>query len=208
MYYEIIEIYSAVQGEGVNAGIPMVVVRLRGCNLRCLWCDTKYAWPDAGVGSKSMDEESIAVEVQKFPGIQWVMLTGGEPTAQNLYLLCSALHDVGKDIALETNGTLPISGRVDWICISPKLGVPGGDRINIPALLEVDELKFVIGDQHDIDLVNQFLVDHLHHLLRGHVQICLQPQSQDVEATKLCYEECIKKGWRLSVQLHKLIGIR
>lgn len=207
-YYEVIEIYSAVQGEGVNAGLPMVIVRLRGCNLRCPWCDTKYAWPDAGVGSKSMNAQAIVEEVKRYPNIRWVMLTGGEPTMQDLSSLCSALNAIGRSTALETNGTLPIHRGVDWACVSPKLNVLGGDRILIPNLLIANELKFVVGCEEDLNLVNQFLIDHLQHLLRGNVQICLQPESQDPIATKLCYEECVERGWRLSVQLHKFIGIR
>lgn len=207
-YYEVVEIYSAVQGEGVNAGLPMVIVRLRGCNLRCSWCDTKYAWPEAGIGSKAMRAESIVEKVEEFPNIQFVMITGGEPTMQDLGPLCSALNAIGRYTALETNGTLPVTGHPDWVCVSPKLNVPGGSKVYIPNLLIADELKFVIGFQEDLDLVNQFLIDHLQHMLRGHVQICLQPESQDPSATQLCYETCVAKGYRLSVQLHKFIGIR
>jgi len=204
-YYQINEIYSAVQGEGCNTGIPMVIIRMQGCNLTCSFCDTKYTWSKGGV---AMDVETIVEKVKEFPGIQWVMITGGEPTMQPLDELCSELNAIGRNTALETNGTLPIPRGIDWVCISPKLNVPGGNRILIPNLLTADELKFVVGFQEDLDLVNQFLIDHLQHILRGHATICLQPESQDSSATKLCYEECIKKNWRLSVQLHKFIGIR
>ena len=205
MQYLVNEIYATIQGEGTKTGVPMVIVRLQGCNLRCPWCDTKYSWPEGGM---VLDAETIVEKVKQFPGIEWTMLTGGEPTTQVLGPLCNALHEAGKQIALETNGILPLSGLVDWLCISPKLSVPGGAHINTQTLFMSDELKFVIGDQQDLVLVNQFLRDYTSQLLRGHIQICLQPMSQSVEATKLCYEECVKKGWRLSVQLHKFINIR
>lgn len=206
MQYRISEIFSSVQGEGCNTGISMVIVRLQGCNIRCSWCDTKYTWPaDKG---KEMSEEEIVQEVKKSAGPRWIMLTGGEPTMQNLGPLCEALHKVHYRIALETNGTLPLQGRVDWLCMSPKLQVPGGSSIDRNILLRAEELKFVIHDQEGLNAVDEFLAKWRLALNEGYIQICLQPESGDPDATQFCYETCIQRGWRLSIQLHKLISVR
>ena len=180
-------IYPAVQGEGVNAGIPMVIVRLQGCSIHCPWCDTKETW--SSQGGKEMTVDEIVTEVQgKADGHRWVMLTGGEPAEQDIKPLVGALRDIGFQVALETSGTQLVSD-CDWLCVSPK---------HIPPLAEVlataNEVKWVVGKESDIPS-------------EPGPNPCLQPMSLDRKATELCLKVVQERGWRLSVQIHKLLGI-
>ena len=106
-------IYPAIQGEGCLTGVPMVLVRFQGCNLRCSFCDTKETWdPAAG---KEMSIKEIAEQVQRTTqGHAWVLITGGEPAIQeDLDVLVSVLHDLSYEVAVEANGTLPLAGAFD-----------------------------------------------------------------------------------------------
>lgn len=202
MVYRVNEIVATVQGEGCNTGIPMVLVRLQGCDCRCAFCDTPHAMDPEG--GREMTAEDIVEEVTRYQGPEWVLLTGGEPTMQDLGSLCQALSTAGYQIALETNGARTISYRgFDWICVSPKAA-----RIHEDASMYADELKFIVRTSKDIDRVETFLAEHSQHRLEGYTTICLQPESRDPEATRLCYEACIANGWRLSIQVHKLIEVR
>jgi len=200
------EIFSCIQGEGCNTGIPMVLVRLSGCNLRCPWCDTDYAWKS--LEAMTMSIVDVVAQVIQYRSSKWVLLTGGEPTMQPLQPLTQALHSAGYKIALETNGIIPISGSFDWICVSPKLEVEGGNKIAAVNLALADELKFVVADKASMAAIDAFMLSPERHQRLQHrekLQICLQPISQDAIATGLCVYECKRRGWRLSLQTHKFI---
>ncbi|HID57066.1 TPA: 7-carboxy-7-deazaguanine synthase QueE [Candidatus Poribacteria bacterium] len=187
----VIEIFYSIQGEGHRTGQPMVFVRLAGCNLRCDFCDTKYAWKmERG---KRMSEEEILEEVSKY-GCDWVCLTGGEPTLQDLSKLIPMLREEGYKVAVETNGTIfQKSLRLaSWVTVSPKEGADVH-----PLVMEItDELKYVIRSEGDLKRI------------RYHPLIYLQPVDNDPDAVRICVEAVLKNPrWRLSVQVHKLIGI-
>lgn len=107
------EIFYSLQGEGYWTGTPAVFVRLSGCNLRCSFCDTSH---ENGTQRK---EEDIVAEVAKYPA-HHVVITGGEPSLFLTHSLVEALHQAGKFVAVETNGTHPLPDNVDWVTLSPK----------------------------------------------------------------------------------------
>ena len=170
------EIFYSLQGEGMLTGVPSVFIRTSGCNLRCSWCDTKYAsWsPESG----EMSPTEILEKVNAFPSC-YCVLTGGEPTiVEGIGDLVNALRSAGKHITIESNGTqLPSGLAVDLVSLSPKLSnsVPDanafprearmqhlGRRWNLDALRQwIDhcdyQLKFVVTSGNDIDEIMQLL---------------------------------------------------
>ncbi len=153
------EIFYSIQGESVYAGLPCVFVRLTGCNLRCRYCDTRYAF-DAG---DPMTVAQIVDQVATF-GCDWVEITGGEPLAQNLTpALVDALLGDGYHLLMETNGSLDID-RVDRRCsriMDIKCPSSGehtkNDTANLQRLTAHDQVKFVIGDHDDFLFATRLL---------------------------------------------------
>lgn len=190
--YAINEIFYSLQGEGHHTGRPSVFVRFAGCNLRCPFCDTQHQ------SATMMTAERIVEAVESHPA-PWVILTGGEPTLFVTPELIAALHDCGKSIAIETNGTRPVLPGIDWITLSPKDTFVQGAEIR---QRHCDELKVVFtGDAPaaytDIDAAYRYL------------QPCDTGHSERnrrllEEATAWCKAH---PEWSLSVQLHKIIGI-
>src|SRR5581483_424321 len=150
--YAVKEIYYTLQGEGVQAGRPAVFCRFAGCNLWsgreedrataiCNFCDTDFVGTDGQGGGKFADAKALARACRTaWRGNSgtppFVVLTGGEPMLQVDDALIAALHEAGFEIAIETNGTLPVPRAIDWICVSPKAGAPLVQRSG-------DELKLV-----------------------------------------------------------------
>jgi 7-carboxy-7-deazaguanine synthase len=189
-------IYPAIQGEGSLLGVPMVLVRLQGCAVRCPWCDTKQTW-DHDAGTEMSLRQVVDKVVALTTGQRWVLLTGGEPLEQagELAELAIDLRAAGYKLALETNGAHPFERSLfNWICISPKEGaeVPGRN------LELADEIKFVVGGRRDMPDPGS--------LPQG-ARVLLQPLSQSARATRLCVEAVERVGWRLGIQAHKYIGL-
>ncbi len=139
MVYSVKEAFLTLQGEGRHAGRAAVFCRFSGCNLWtgreedraravCGFCDTDFVGVDGENGGKFSDAEELAALLARLWGPardqRFVVLTGGEPTLQIDEALIAALHGEGFEIAVETNGTLPVPASIDWICISPKAGAP------------------------------------------------------------------------------------
>lgn len=146
--YAIKSIFLTLQGEGAHAGRPAVLVRFAGCNLwsgrdedragGCsAWCDTDFR------GGERLDAAAVAGRVldlwpgrQLFPPLPFVVLTGGEPALQVDDRFLSALHATGAEVAMETNGSIPLKARPDWLTVSPKAGadlvVTAGDELKLP----------------------------------------------------------------------------
>lgn len=158
---QVVELFHSIQGEGMLTGVPSVFVRLAGCNLRCVWCDTAYARdPHAG---ESVQLSDLIRRICAFP-TRFVVLTGGEPmTAPGVFALATALRGRGKHLTIETNGTLPPDGiACDLASVSPKLAhssaaprEDASERIRHPALAAwVDgydyQLKFVVTSPDDL----------------------------------------------------------
>jgi 7-carboxy-7-deazaguanine synthase len=147
------EIYQSIQGESTYAGLPCVFVRLTGCPLRCVWCDTPHAFGEG----EPMSVPQVLRAVEALPP-RLVELTGGEPLAQPECLpLMTALADSGRKVLLETSGALDVANVDPRVTIIMDLKCPGSGEVdanryaNLDALKPEDELKFVIADRRDFD---------------------------------------------------------
>ncbi|MGA6927594.1 MAG: radical SAM protein [Desulfosarcina sp.] len=200
------EIFYSIQGESVYAGMPCVFVRLTGCNLRCRYCDTRYAF-EAG---DAMSVFQIVDQVAAF-GCEWVEITGGEPLFQDhTPALVDALIGRGYHLLLETNGSIDI-GRVDSRCsriMDIKCPSSGehtqNDATNLRRLTAHDQVKFVIGD-HDDFLFATRQLPHLPAILPTD-RILFSAVSGRLPADRLArwmLEARIQA--RLQLQLHRLI---
>lgn len=193
------EIFYSLQGEGHFTGTPAVFVRLSGCNLKCDFCDTQH---QDGV---EMDEDEIVGEITQFPS-RHIVITGGEPLLQLTGRLVDALHALGCFVQIETNGTqrlgAGLAGKIDWITCSPKYGV-------VPVVEDIDELKVVFDMDHP---------EYVERLVREMSLIpdicCLQPCDRgDAEFNRRNTDACIDyimmhPRWTLSLQTHKMLGLR
>jgi len=216
MSYTVKEIFYTLQGEGANAGRPAVFCRFAGCNLWtgrerdratavCTFCDTDFVGvgPDGG---RFATAEALAAAVRdRWPAEAWrapgvrplVVCTGGEPLLQLDAALVAAFHAAGFEVAVETNGTQPAPAGVDHLCVSPKAGAP--------LLLRAgQELKLVYPQREPEAQPERF--EEL-----AFDRFYLQPMDgPDVaENTRRAVAYCLAHPrWRLSVQTHKVVGIR
>ncbi len=210
MSYAVKEIFLTLQGEGVNAGRRAVFVRFAGCNLWsgreqdratavCKFCDTEFVGTDGLGGGKFADARALAQAVAGFWGEgvhdRFVVLTGGEPMLQIDDAIIAALHAEGFRIAMESNGTIAAHPGIDWVCISPKAG-------SIVVQRTGDELKLVWPQPGiDIDDIETW----------NFANLLLQPLDDPrADANR---EACVdlvmaRPQWRLSLQTHKLLGLR
>jgi len=201
----ITEIFFSLQGEATRVGLPTVFVRLTGCPLRCVWCDTTYSF----TGGEPATVESVLAEVAKYPAKQ-VCVTGGEPLSQKECLpLLTALCDAGYDVSLETSGALDIAGvdrRVSRIMDlkAPDSGESAKNRWeNLAVLNARDEIKIVIASRADYEWARDAIREHQ---LDSLCPVLLSPAQGLVEPAALA-------GWiledglnvRFQMQLHKLL---
>ncbi|NGX16025.1 7-carboxy-7-deazaguanine synthase [Wenzhouxiangella sp. XN24] len=215
MAYSVKEIYYTLQGEGAQAGRPAVFLRFAGCNLwsgreqdrhkgpgGCSrWCDTDFVGTDGPGGGKFATAEELAKAVARHwpdldQGKPYVVCTGGEPLLQLDAAAIEALHEAGFEVGVETNGTILAPPGLDWICVSPKPG---------PELLQQtgNELKLVFPQEQLEAQPAQFEKLGFDHLF-------LQPLDgpDAVLNTKRAAAYCMSNPkWRLSLQIHKLIGM-
>ena len=175
------EIFYSLQGEGYHTGIPAIFVRFSGCNMKCSFCDTLH---EDGI---MMSDEEIISEVVKYPA-SMVVLTGGDPGLWIDESLVDALHNEGKYVCVETNGTCVLPGNVDWVTCSPKEG--GEVRLN-----HIDEVKVVYVGQ-DVSVYLDLPARYYF------IQPCSCSNTEAVIAYILKYPK-----WRLSLQTHKLLQI-
>ena len=210
MSYAVKEMFLTLQGEGVHAGRRAVFVRFAGCNLWsgreqdraaavCRFCDTDFVGIDGAGGGRFADAAAIVDAVEAFWGDdgerRFVVLTGGEPMLQVDDALVDALHAAGFAIAIESNGTLPVHPRIDWVCISPKAGSETVQRSG-------DELKLVWPQPGtDIEAVERW--DFAHFLLQP-----LDDARADENVAAAMAVVMERPRWRLSLQTHKLLGLR
>jgi len=216
--YTVKELFPTLQGEGAHTGRAAVFCRFAGCNLWsgreedrataiCQFCDTDFVGTNGLSGGKFETASQLAESIEETwnrtaagPRQRYVVFTGGEPLLQLDAALIDALHLIGFAIAIETNGTIKVPKGVDWVCVSPKVG---SELI----VLQADEIKLVIpqaGHTHIETLLARFeKMDYRNRFL----QAMDGPQIQ--ENLALAIQLCQKRPlWRLSVQTHKMIGIR
>lgn len=209
MTYSVKEIYFTLQGEGANTGREAVFLRFAGCNLWsgrdqdrasavCRFCDTDFFGTDGPGGGKFQTAEALADAVR----VTWpqdlarplVVCTGGEPMLQLDGALVDALHAAGFEIAVETNGTLPAVAGIDWLCVSPKADALLVQRSG-------NELKLVYPQERG-DPEQYARLDFRHFFL--------QPMDgpEVSRNTELAERYCLEHPpWRLSLQMHKLVGL-
>ncbi len=190
------EIFYSLQGEGFHVGTPAVFVRFAGCNLRCPFCDTDCA------ERYEMSEAEIVAAIAQYEA-KLVVVTGGEPSLQLTASLVEAIHQRGRTVAIETNGTHPLPSNVDWITLSPKDLFLGS--VATPVLNEVDELKVVYDGTHAPEPYENIKVRHARFLQPCDTGDTLRNQA--IIAQTIDYVKA-NPQWRLSLQTHKLIGIR
>ncbi len=202
---KISEIFFSLQGETSRAGLPTVFVRLTGCPLRCVWCDTEHAFS----GGHNMTLAKILEDVGNFGGRQ-VCVTGGEPLAQkNCLPLLSALCDAGYDVSLETSGALDIAGvdaRVSRIVDlkAPGSGESGKNRWqNLELLTPRDELKFVLTNRADYEWARDTLTERH---LDAVCPLLFSPVQGEIEPAELAeWILADRLPVRFQLQLHKLL---
>jgi len=216
--YSVKEIFSTLQGEGAQAGRAAVFCRFAGCNLWsgreedrssaiCQFCDTDFVGTDGIGGGKFESPEELAqaienawIDSMRTHRYRYVVMTGGEPLLQLDEPLIKALHAKQFEIAIETNGTIAVPKGIDWVCLSPKAGA---DLI----VKQAHEIKLVVpqaGHQPIESVLHRFeAMDFRHH----YIQAMDGPNLSDnmAFAVELCQKHPL---WRLSVQTHKMIGIR
>lgn len=211
MTYSVKEIFYTLQGEGSQAGRPAVFCRFAGCNLWsgreedrssaiCRFCDTDFVGTDGTGGGRFATAQALAAAVGSYwpaagMGRRFVVLTGGEPLLQVDADLVDALHAQGFEIAVETNGTIAAPNGIDWLCVSPKAGA---------ALLQRSghEIKVVVP-QTGIDL------EALDRLAFAHKSVQPMDGPDRAANTEWAVRWCLDHpNWRLSLQTHKMLGIR
>ena len=200
------EIFYSIQGESTKAGLPCVFVRLTYCNIRCVYCDTEYAFYE-GV-DRTIDD--IVSEVRSFD-CKLVEITGGEPLVQeNVHILMTKFCDLGYDVLIETGGSLPIENIDKRVKVIMDLKTPYSKMEkknryeNIRHLKPNDEVKFVIGSREDYDWAKELLKKY--DLLNKVEQVLLSPVFDKVENLELA--EWILKdklNVRFQLQMHKYI---
>jgi len=199
------EIFFSAEGEGGRQGQPTIFVRLSGCNLRCDFCDTSYAWE----GGRKIRLEAILsniVGIKDKYKADWVSITGGEPLLQDLKPLVESLKKAGFKIQIETNGTKPITFKVDWLTVSPK---PPDFFSTRSCQQRATEVKLVVTKKLRLAEVEKVRTN-----FPAKVPLWLQPQSTEAwsyrQAWRL-FQQAARTGLkniRLGSQLHKLYGLK
>ena len=210
MSYAVKEMFLTLQGEGVNAGARAVFVRFAGCNLWsgreqdraqaiCQFCDTDFVGTDGAGGGRFADAAALGDAVAMHWGggseQRFVVLTGGEPMLQVDDALVEALHARGFRIAIETNGTLAVHPGIDWVCVSPKAGSDVVQRSG-------DELKLV-WPQAGTDVAELETWDFANFLIQP------MDSAEAAANTQAAVEFAMARPrWRLTLQTHKMLGLR
>lgn len=190
------EIFYSLQGEGFYVGVPSVFIRLSGCNLQCSFCDTTHQ------SFTDMSEREIADVVAQYPA-QHVVITGGEPSLQLTALLIELLHKLDKEVAVETNGTHILPENVDWITLSPKDAFIASSPAAKVVLKRCNEMK-VVFTGNELPNYDNIACDHYF------LQPCdVDDAEQNKKIIEVTIAYCLQHPkWRLSLQTHKLLGIR
>jgi len=201
----ITEIFHSLQGESNTVGLPTVFIRLTGCPLRCVYCDTAYAF----TGGKKIEIDAVIVQAEQY-GTPYVTVTGGEPLAQPACLeLMTKLLDKGYCVSLETSGALDVSAVDQRVVKVMDLKTPSSGELsknlyqNIEYLTQKDQLKFVIGNDEDYRWSKTILTEYD---LPNRCQILFSPVMGQQNPTELA-EKILKDRLpvRFQLQLHKIL---
>lgn len=192
----IMEHFYTIQGEGAHTGLASYFIRIGGCDVGCHWCDVKESWE--AEKHPLTDVDLLVKEVTKYS--KTIVLTGGEPLMWNLNYLTQKLKDHGCKIHIETSGSHPLSGDLDWICLSPK-------KKKIPKLeviAKANELKCIIFNDHDFKFAEKFAS-----MAPETCAMYLQPEWSKRETMMPKIVDYILENpkWKVSLQTHKYLRI-
>jgi 7-carboxy-7-deazaguanine synthase len=219
--YKINELFETIQGEGSFTGQPSIFIRLQGCPVGCSWCDTKHTWEielsdevsqntmlakaqETSQWAAMTVDQILALVKDKGFQAKHIVITGGEPCMVDLIPLCDAFELKEYSTQVETSGTFDISvSDKCWVTVSPKINMRGGYAILNSAMMRANEIKHPIATEHHVSELKELLAEHN---IKS-TPIYLQPISQKPRATELAIATCIANNWRLSVQVHKYLGI-
>ncbi len=195
--WPIMESFYTVQGEGFHSGRAAYFIRVAGCDVGCVWCDVKESWNADDHPVTGLD--TLLKEVNSTP-VDFVVITGGEPTMYAIKTLVKALQDEGKEVAIETSGTNPLDAAVDWYCFSPK-------KFKAPvaeAYEKANELKIVIFNKSDFEWAEEHAKK-----INDDCLLFLQPEWSKEERMLPLIIEYVKNHpkWRISLQTHKYMNI-
>ncbi|HOK57263.1 MAG TPA: 7-carboxy-7-deazaguanine synthase QueE [bacterium] len=198
MIYRVTEIFYSLQGEGLLQGLPFIFLRFSGCNLKCFFCDTKYAWKKG----KKMTEGEILKEIEKFE-CKRVCFTGGEPFLQEIECILKILKEKKYWISVETNGTIWKDIKFDWITVSPKIEGMKFHKCGYDERFRDtgDEFKYVIVDEKTFDFIDEKIKK----------PVILQPVNNDPVISEKIVEFLKSKqkdNWYLRLQIHKILKIK
>ena len=196
--YPIMETFYSIQGEGYYQGHAAFFIRLAGCDVGCVWCDVKESWDAGQHQHKTVDE--LVTEVKQSQ-TELVIITGGEPMMYDCTPLTQALQNAGYKTNLETSGAYPLSGNWDWICVSPK-------KFKAPivdVLKQGNELKVIVFNKSDLD----WAIQHAQNV-NEHCILYLQPEWSKEKEMLPIITDFIQQNptWKLSLQIHKYMGVR
>jgi 7-carboxy-7-deazaguanine synthase len=210
------EVFQTIQGEATHAGKPSVFVRLQYCPVGCPWCDTKYTWAKDKVeeprenvftrqevpGGIEWNEQELIESIKQRYTARHLVLTGGEPCAQPIFDLLTAALNAGFTTQIETSGTFAVHvPKATFVTVSPKIDMPGGKTVLRESLHRANEVKHPVGRLVDVEKLDALLGDYKPPV------VWLQPLSQSEKATDLCVDVCMARNWRISIQLHKYVGL-
>jgi organic radical activating enzyme len=191
------EHFYTLQGEGFHQGKAAYFIRLGGCDVGCVWCDVKDSW--VAENHPKYEVGSLKWEVRKTPA-EIVVITGGEPLMHNLNELTKELQASGLKTHIETSGAYPLSGRWDWICLSPKKF-----KAPLPEIIPLaHELKIVVFHKSDFDWAEKYAA-----LVSPDCKLYLQPEWEKAAEMTPLIIDYIKANpkWELSLQIHKYINV-
>jgi organic radical activating enzyme len=193
----LMEHFYTLQGEGYHTGRAAYFLRLGGCDVGCVWCDVKESW-DANKHPQ-VSIESMAQWVKE-SGTEMAVITGGEPLMHNLNGLTDCLQNLGIETNIETSGSHPLSGKWNWICVSPKKFKEPLTQV----LDQANELKIIIFNKSDFEWAEKYA-----QMVQPNCKLYLQPEwEQREKVTPLIVDYCkLNPTWRISLQTHKYLQI-
>nr|YP_009530637.1 7-carboxy-7-deazaguanine synthase [Paulinella micropora]AXY63326.1 7-carboxy-7-deazaguanine synthase [Paulinella micropora] len=199
----IVETFHSLQGEGAHTGRSAFFIRLAGCSVTCSWCDTKYSWSISTKSWRSLDNIVYEAIVAQQEGAAFIVITGGEPLHHSLKDLCHRLARSKLPIHLETSGVDPLTGKFDWITLSPKRHKPP----KLEILRACNEVKVIINETTDLLFANS--ITRLTNDFVSPPLLYLQPGWDNIEGYKLAVDFVrTNPNWHLSLQTHKWLGVR
>lgn len=218
---QVVEVFKSIQGEGTLIGIPMVFIRLWGCNMACKWCDTRYSWaPEFKNKTKRIEyspESLVKLLLEKYPEVTWFNFTGGEPTLweDEIQKTTLLLQQNTKKVCIQTNGKVwkqELFSVLDKICMDIKCPDSGetSDLASLSKLRSQDEVKFVLGSQNDYAYAKQIIESY-----HTKASIIIQPVLHETQTLDDYYESLktliqefdslVTDKIRLLPQLHQIL---